>query len=62
MKRHTLITVSAVILALALLLCLVWCGIAWKPAGDAIGRGFRHGREWVEETYNRRTRPKHTSE
>ena len=47
---------------LALLLCLVWLGIAWKPAMDAIGRGFRWGREWTEDTYNRLTRPKHTSE
>ena len=58
----SLLIAEIVLYALALLLCLVWCGIAWKPAGDAIGRGFRHGREWVEETYNRRTRPKHTSE
>lgn len=48
--------------ALALLLCLVWCGIAWKPVGNAIGRAARGGKEWVEETYNRLTRHKHTSE
>ena len=58
----SLLIAEIVLYALALLLCLVWCGIAWKPAGDAIGRGFRHGREWAEETYNRRTRPKHISE
>ena len=47
------------LLALALLLCLVWGGIAWKPAMEAIGRGFRWGKEWTEETYNRLTRVKH---
>ena len=58
----SLMIAEIVLYALALLLCLTWCGIVWKPAGDAIGRGFRAGKEWVEETYNRLTRPKHTSE
>lgn len=58
----SLMIAEIVLYSLALLLCLIWCGIAWKPTGDAIGRGFRHGREWVEETYNRLTRSKHTSE
>lgn len=57
-----LLIAEIVLYALALLLCLTWCGIAWKPTGDAIGRGFRAGREWVEETYNRLTRSKHRSE
>lgn len=58
----SLMIAEIVLYTLALLLCLIWCGIAWKPAGDAIGRGFRYGREWVGETYNRLTRSKHTSE
>lgn len=57
-----LLIAEIVLYALALLLCLTWGGIAWKPTGDAIGRGFRAGREWVEETYNRLTRSKHRSE
>ena len=57
-----LLIAEIVLYALVLLLCLTWCGIAWKPTGDAIGRGFRAGREWVEETYNRLTRSKHRSE
>lgn len=57
-----LLIAEIVLYALALLLCLTWCGIAWKPTGDAIGRGFRAGREWVEETYNRLTRSKHRLE
>ena len=57
-----LLIAEIVLYALALLLCLTWCGIAWKPTGDAIGRGFHAGREWVEETYNRLTRSKHRSE
>ncbi len=56
------LTVQIVLVSLALLLCLVWLGIAWKPTMDAIGRGFRMGREWTEDTYNRLTRSKHTSE
>lgn len=58
----SLMIAEIVLYSLALLLCLIWCGIAWKPTGDAIGRGFRQGREWVGETYNRLTRSKHTSE
>jgi hypothetical protein len=56
------LTVQIVLVSLALLLCLVWLGIAWKPTMDQIGRGFRWAREWTEDTYNRLTRVKHTSE
>jgi hypothetical protein len=58
----SLLIAEIVLLSLAVLLCLVWIGIAWKPAGDAIGRGARALKEHTEETYNRLTRPKHTSE
>ena len=58
----SLLIAEIVLLSLAVLLCLVWIGIAWKPAGDAIGRGARSLKEHTEETYNRLTRPKHTSE
>jgi hypothetical protein len=58
----SLLIAEIILYSLALLLCLTWCGIAWKPTGDAIGRGFRAGKEWVEETYNRLTRVKHGSE
>ena len=58
----SLLIAEIILYSLALLLCLTWCGIAWKPTGDAIGRGFRAGKEWVEETYNRLTRVKHRPE
>ena len=57
-----LLMAEIVLLSLAVLLCLVWIGIAWKPAGEAMGRGARALKEHTEETYNRLTRPKHTSE
>lgn len=57
-----LLIAEIVLSSLALLLCLVWIGIAWKPMGDAIGRGFLRGKEWTEETYNRLTRPKRRPE
>lgn len=58
----SLLIAEIVLYALALLLCLVWCGIAWKPTGDIISRGFHAGKEWAGETYNRLTRVKHSAE
>lgn len=54
----TLLCVETVLLACALLLCLVWIGIAWNPTGRALKSGAVRLRDAAEEKYNDLTRPK----
>lgn len=46
------------LLGAAALIVLVWIGIIWKPAGDALRRGARAARDGIEDGYNRLTRPR----
>lgn len=54
----TLLCIETVLLACALLLCLIWIGIAWNPAERALKNGAVRLRDAAEEKYNDLTRPK----
>ncbi len=54
----TLLCIETVLLACAVLLCLIWIGIAWNPTGRALKSGAIRIRDAAEEKYNDLTRPK----
>lgn len=57
-RCSSLLLAECILAGAALLECLVWLGIAWKPAGAALLHLFHTVRENAGETYNQLTRPK----